>query len=453
MAEAVIALRAVDLTRQAFLSIQQSIAKLQGAIGKAGAAIGGFLTLQLARRALLGFSNSLRAVERDSQKFGVSAQEFDKVTRATGFIDSAMNMLRMSAVVTVDAILRVKDALLGVSAVESAGIADKIRAGRDAPRIKALATELNQMSREIAAIGETPAQHFSRLADEIQRAQESAGDPELSNLLNRQIRENEVLRLTGERRKIAIKIFNDYEKSVQAVADANDAFAQKSMTVDEQQTLLASDIERTTVAIEELQSVLQSQGEVFDLGLATQEQIDTMEQLTELQREYVSLMGRREVVETAVQKIARQSGEIISQSLEDAIFAGNKLSEVLRNLAQDLLRMAFREAVTAPLGTGLGSFFKNLFRAEGGPVASGSPYIVGERGPELFVPRSSGSIVSNDNLSGMGAGGGGINITYNIASGVGRAELGSLLEAERRRLKAEIPDMVRRGGAYRAAFA
>lgn len=453
MAEAVIALRAVDLTRQAFLSIQQSIAKLQGAIGKAGAAIGGFLTLQLARRALLGFSNSLRAVERDSQKFGVSAQEFDKVTRATGFIDSAMNMLRMSAVVTVDAILRVKDALLGVSAVESASIADKIRAGRDAPRIKALATELNQMSREIAAIGETPAQHFSRLADEIQRAQESAGDPELSNLLNRQIRENEVLRLTGERRKIAIKIFNDYEKSVQAVADANDAFAQKSMAVDEQQALLASDIERTTVAIEELQSVLQSQGEVFDLGLATQEQIDTMEKLTELQREYVSLMGRREVVETAVQKIARQSGEIISQSLEDAIFAGNKLSEVLRNLAQDLLRMAFREAVTAPLGTGLGSFFKNLFRAEGGPVASGSPYIVGERGPELFVPRSSGSIVSNDNLSGMGAGGGGINITYNIASGVGRAELGSLLEAERRRLKAEIPDMVRRGGAYRAAFA
>jgi len=105
------------------------------------------------------------------------------------------------------------------------------------------------------------------------------------------------------------------------------------------------------------------------------------------------------------------------------------------------------------LGTGLGSFFKNLFRAEGGPVASGSPYIVGERGPELFVPRSSGSIVSNDNLSGMAAGGGGINITYNIASGVSRAELGSLLEMERRRLKSEIPDMVRRGGAYRAAFA
>ena len=115
--------------------------------------------------------------------------------------------------------------------------------------------------------------------------------------------------------------------------------------------------------------------------------------------------------------------------------------------------MAFREAVTAPLGTGLGNFFKGLFKAEGGPVGSGNPYIVGERGPELFVPRSSGSIVSNDRLAGASFGGGGINITYNIASGISRAELGPILDTERKRLKAEIPDMVRRGGAYRAAFA
>src|SRR5688500_2303228 len=32
-------------------------------------------------------------------------------------------------------------------------------------------------------------------------------------------------------------------------------------------------------------------------------------------------------------------------------------------------------------------------RAAGGPVSAGSPYIVGERGPELFVPGTSGTIV------------------------------------------------------------
>ena len=36
--------------------------------------------------------------------------------------------------------------------------------------------------------------------------------------------------------------------------------------------------------------------------------------------------------------------------------------------------------------------------AEGGPVGQGRPYIVGERGPELFVPGQSGQVVSNSNM-------------------------------------------------------
>ncbi len=44
-----------------------------------------------------------------------------------------------------------------------------------------------------------------------------------------------------------------------------------------------------------------------------------------------------------------------------------------------------------------------LYRAEGGPVSSGSPYIVGERGPELFVPRYSGTIVPNHEMGGGGS--------------------------------------------------
>lgn len=35
------------------------------------------------------------------------------------------------------------------------------------------------------------------------------------------------------------------------------------------------------------------------------------------------------------------------------------------------------------------------FRANGGPVEAGSPYIVGERGPELLIPRSAGTVVPN----------------------------------------------------------
>lgn len=52
------------------------------------------------------------------------------------------------------------------------------------------------------------------------------------------------------------------------------------------------------------------------------------------------------------------------------------------------------------------------FRASGGPVAGNNSYIVGERGPELFTPGTSGSITPNNAL-----GGGGNTITVNVNGG------------------------------------
>jgi len=52
-------------------------------------------------------------------------------------------------------------------------------------------------------------------------------------------------------------------------------------------------------------------------------------------------------------------------------------------------------------------------RANGGPVSGGVPYLVGERGPELFMPNSSGSIIPNGALAG---GGGGASIVINIGN-------------------------------------
>lgn len=63
-------------------------------------------------------------------------------------------------------------------------------------------------------------------------------------------------------------------------------------------------------------------------------------------------------------------------------------------------------------------------RASGGPVAGGSPYIVGERGPELFVPNMSGSIVPNGALAGAGGGtvvniNGGTYLSQDVAKQIG----------------------------------
>jgi len=71
-------------------------------------------------------------------------------------------------------------------------------------------------------------------------------------------------------------------------------------------------------------------------------------------------------------------------------------------------------AIPSTISTGLNIIFPKDFhvsgsgnvqyRAHGGPVSAGFPYIVGEQGPELFVPGKSGTIVPN------GAGGATINV-------------------------------------------
>ncbi len=55
-------------------------------------------------------------------------------------------------------------------------------------------------------------------------------------------------------------------------------------------------------------------------------------------------------------------------------------------------------------------------RAAGGPVNGGEPYIVGEKGPELFVPSRSGNIVPNNALGGQ------VNITVQAGAFLGSAD-------------------------------
>ena len=181
-------------------------------------------------------------------------------------------------------------------------------------------------------------------------------------------------------------------------------------------------------------------------------QIRTKEQLLEL---LPRIQAREEKINALVKEQNRlfdEAGQILATGFEDAILSGQKLSEVLRAIGQDLVRLVFSNMVTQPLAKGIGTFLSGM-RADGGPVNAGGAYMVGEKGPELFVPGASGSIIPNGATSGGGKSGPSVNVTYNIASGVSRADLAPILEQERKRLKAEIPDMVRRGGSYRSAFA
>jgi hypothetical protein len=63
-------------------------------------------------------------------------------------------------------------------------------------------------------------------------------------------------------------------------------------------------------------------------------------------------------------------------------------------------------AMTSPLGIALaagaiaaGTAYMAKNRSIGGPVAAGKPYMVGERGPELIVPTTSGNVIPNNQLN------------------------------------------------------
>lgn len=85
----------------------------------------------------------------------------------------------------------------------------------------------------------------------------------------------------------------------------------------------------------------------------------------------------------------------------------------------------------------LGSFFSG--RAAGGPVSAGSPYLVGETGPELFVPTGAGTIMNNNRLGMIGGGGDTFNITVNMPTGNGDDVVRALQDYVRRRGAIPVP--------------
>ena len=107
---------------------------------------------------------------------------------------------------------------------------------------------------------------------------------------------------------------------------------------------------------------------------------------------------------------AARAGDAIERALLRAVRTGQFGFEDLKRVALGAMNEIARSAIAGGLGalggsggkTGggllqlagglLGALVGLPGRATGGPVAGGRPYLVGERGPELFVPTSAGRV-------------------------------------------------------------
>lgn len=122
----------------------------------------------------------------------------------------------------------------------------------------------------------------------------------------------------------------------------------------------------------------------------------------------------------------------LSSAIDNFVKTGKlNMKDFARSVIQDLIAIQMKAATLRFLGSMFSSFASgtssynasggisehvfNPNRADGGPVDGGKIGLVGERGPELFVPRSAGTIIPNHALGNMGST---TNVTNNYINAI-----------------------------------
>jgi hypothetical protein len=156
--------------------------------------------------------------------------------------------------------------------------------------------------------------------------------------------------------------------------------------------------------------------------------------------------------------------------LLEAVIALQKM--VFKVLVLDEIQRKIEERIKGSKGFSLGDIFGAISgafggnggnvgahagSAGGGTIQQGSPTLVGERGPELFIPNSAGNIKNNSDSKSLMSGGSGVNITQNLNFTVGitntvRAEVMNMLPAIQQSTLNAVAEAKQRGGKFSKAF-
>jgi hypothetical protein len=450
MASATFTLRAVDATRAAFASVQNSLTRLENQTKS----IAKITKLAFGGEAVLGTLNMMKQrldkVAMAGDEMGFSDEQIASAIRMERAVEGTLNFLTQIPIALGQVGINIANAL-GPQNLKS--VEDTIRdfkLEKSKKDIDATIQSIGKLQLQFEQLSLTEGQALDLRRQQALSLLDEAAQMMSAKPVEALQKQAEAITLLNESKRGSLALDKEIADAQRELAKvlpaANVVGLSQQELIDglsERYRRLVIDITDLNVELATFREIGRPIGEVQEKLLAKiKDQAVVSAQLNKLLEE----QG----------KIALEAGQITAGAFENAILSGEKLRDTIKALARDLLTLLFRQQITEPLAKGIGSFFKTLpFFANGGPITGGQPAIVGERGPELFVPGTSGRIISN---SAMKSNGGtpvaaGVTVNYHIAAGVTRAELVPILETERKRLKAEIPDMVRRGGAYRAAFA
>ena len=171
-----------------------------------------------------------------------------------------------------------------------------------------------------------------------------------------------------------------------------------------------------------------------------------------------------------VQESIKQGIENFSVGVSDAITnmvtgvssGMDGLKDIVRQSVNQIISDIIRvHLVNKSINAALGFFGLEDFQigaASGGAVQGGRPVLVGERGPELIIPKSASTVRNaHDTRSIMARGGAGVAVyqTINVTTGVQdtvKAEIANLMPQIADASKSAVLDARRRGGSFSRAF-
>jgi tape measure domain-containing protein len=316
--------------------------------------------------------------------------------------------------------------------------------GKSYPKIKESIEEVRDASKELAE-----AVMLEDIGKHFKEAIESAQQP-LNNLMesfNTQIRERariEELMSKGMNKSLAEQIAN-----IETIAAKEDEVLRKKIA--QAETLLVNkdlddeQIKRLEKKIELLKKELELTPGRKESAITSAKQLEEKEDtpvdlitkgFKDAKKNLEDLVNLGNIAVNSANMIGKAFGNAFTDVVTGSATAKEALAGMMQSIGQSFIKMAAQiiaqqttmiilgtimkalGLVSNPIANGIpglstgspssygggnlfdGSVTSGLggFRSNGGPVKSGRPYIVGERGPELFVPSSNGGVMRNEDM-------------------------------------------------------
>jgi hypothetical protein len=208
----------------------------------------------------------------------------------------------------------------------------------------------------------------------------------------------------------------------------------------------------------------------------------SQEEGLEQTRKVIISEGELKEITQQVSEAFEDAGKSISDAFGEAVIKGGNFKDAMKKIFEDVASQiastVFQILIMQPLiekltktleeyrkkqkdvsigmSSGLGDLLVGSLTgllpfANGGYTPPNKPYMVGERGAEVFVPRTAGNIVPNNQL------GGGVTVNQNVSFSTGvvptvRAEVMNLLPTIKQETVNAVAEARSRGGSFSRTF-